>query len=447
MFKNRNSAPADGNDGERIEGIPITRCEEMGKSNRIAADHPRLGDDPIAAEVEKQGVQSRNLDSAAKSDSVNKALTDHAVKSEAVRLLVPELKAEAREAVLADHSLRTFEAEIEKVTWRLPLLTEGSAVLMWIVLLVIALGEFVLNRFAFEITGEDQMNVDVLAITAGVALVAGAHSGGYALRRLFDRLDGAKANPVSLVLSSVLLALGLAVFGIGGLRSAFFAEEGATVPSGWLMGLQAFLLWVAVVMSMAHASPLRNELIRRKEVAADARQRLAEIKGRWLSMRRAELDAEAACRTVMAQACWSYHVQDLHTDRQSLRYAAGVQETTGKPISAEATLSHGLDSSLERACGNDPIVATWLQWLASHPAPAPAAVVDELDRLLESIAPLPAEASDKPVDAAPTDSAEAEADAAETAETATTVPEPEDTPVVSVTEPGHPSSNGEGVKV
>ena len=366
---------ASGAAGELISGIPLEECGPLGEHvAATAAKHDLLANDPSAREIEAQGAQSVSLTLKALCSSVNSDAAELARLTERRMLFEPILKEATRRVVQSARLLRSFGDELQQVRHRLPLLSNGSPFLVFLVLVAIAVGEFVLNRAAFKITGESAVNVDILAMALGVAQVAAAHEGGKAVRRLADRLSSTLATP-ALVVASVVPALLIAAGSVAGLRTAFFSESAIDVPSGWLLLLQVFLLWVAVALAIAHSQPLRAESARLAEEVRSDQAKLSELQGRWCELRTAELLAEATMRTTVTKACADMAVQQDHTVRQVQRFASGVQAATGAPASVEPSAVDDLG-----------VLTTWQGWLAAHPIPsATPSVVEELDRLLQEV--------------------------------------------------------------
>lgn len=318
--------------GEVISSLSIDDCIELGQRvpTEVVREDVRL--DPAAQMIMRQGAQAVHLVVQDGMAVVDKRRTEDTAATE--RRLAQEgiLRQRMHDLRQREEVIEDFRGVTREHQGRFPLLEDIPVTWLVVVLGFLAFGEYVLNRVAFVTTGESSTNVDIMAIALGIGLVAAAHLGGVAVRRLVDRFDGVRLTRVHLVLASIVGSLLLASIAVAGLRSAYFSHEDEDVPTLMLFLLQFFLLWVALGVSMGHYNPNRKELSRLERERQDAQEDLQASCATWATSRSAELAArEALCRDV-AVLVQNVRVQQEHTERQIAAFAMGVQETSKRQI-------------------------------------------------------------------------------------------------------------------
>lgn len=323
---------------------------------------------PHTLEIELQGLEAESAAARSQVESVTKAVASLTTARTRREQFDPIYMRSAESWVAAEKEVKRTEDEIDERRRMLPLLPFGSGV-VFLILLVIAAAEFVLNRAAFEITGEDSLNIDVLAVAVGVGLVTAAHFLGIALRRLVDRLPGTALSPVALLVASVGGSLLIAILAINALREAFFAESELPVPGGALAWLQVFLLWVAVALSAAHANPLRENLTRTRVAATTQRKVFEKTRSEWTGLFNKHAEAHARTWAAVAGAAADADIQAAHTERARQAFAQGAN---GALDPAEPTPNR--------------IARSWSQWLDQNPMDlATPTVLVEAEKLIAQV--------------------------------------------------------------
>lgn len=357
-----------------ITGLTIEECRQLGgESAKVTVAHDDLTHDPIWCGILVQGGQAEQSSLRTSVGPVNVARTALGDARERRRLHEGQLLVQARALVRAGSDRDAFRQEMGNAGWFAETDLPTPALLFLFV--AIALGEWVFNRAAFVITGEDALSVDVLAATVGVGLVSTAHLAGGAARRLLDdhvRTRGAKLAAGAG--AAVVVAAALGVAGINVLRSTFFAEDAPEVPSGGMVLLQVFLLLVAVVASMVHANPTAKTQRTLDDAYDDALDAYEEAKDAWLALRASEREAEAALRSRLVEATAMAGIQSLQTARELFAFGDAVQAGVETPVVAPfvSVVRH-------REIGR------WEAWLDGHPFDEDVPVVEELAALLAQV--------------------------------------------------------------
>lgn len=311
---------------QKAHSEPITLIgldEARARGSQVEAANTLEGN-PHALEIGLQGSEAENAAAKAQVEPVARAVASLKVARTRREQFDPVLEMAAKSWVASEKEAKRTQAEVDERRRMLPLLPFGSGV-VFLLLMIIAAAEFVLNRAAFEITGEDSLNIDVLAVAVGVGLVAAAHFLGIALRRIVDRVPGAALSPAALLVASVGGALVIAILSINTLREAFFAESELPVPGGALAWLQVFLLWVAVALSAAHAHPLKENLTRVRSHATAQRKSFEKARSEWAGLFDKHAEAHSRTWAVVAAGAADADIQLAHTERARQAFAQGAK--------------------------------------------------------------------------------------------------------------------------
>lgn len=325
---------------EPIVGLDLEQAYELGRragevrakaADSEAATDGEDAEDPGVVHVEAQGEQSVLLTVGERTAEVDRAVADERKAQMSKQAASHHLHDAVEAQVRAEQAVGVQQERAEQYNGSL--LEDAPSWLLFVVIGGIAIAEWVLNRAPFNLAGDDQLGTDLLAATVGIGLVAAAHLGGVGLKRTLVPVNGARRAALHhQVMVGVLFALVLAVVAIGGMRAAFFAQEGIEVSWAWMMIVQAFLLSVATLLSMAHDAPMRAELSRLEEIRDDANDEVTGALAAYEAACEALDDAAARSRTVRTRAICEVGVQDVHTTRAWAEYAAGLQEAMGRPV-------------------------------------------------------------------------------------------------------------------
>ena len=348
-----------------------TQAGEVWASVTDEVATPSPDQDPGAVHVQQQGRQSTLLTIGRYAAEVEQA---RAVERKADQS-VGHARLELWDAVIQEREEQreVDEQKARAKTVNLSLVEDAPSWIFVVLIAVIMIGEWVLNRVPLEVAGDSRFQTDLLAAALAVGLVAAAHLGGIGVKRSLVRAnsDSRPATP-HLVLCGALLALALAAISMSGVRVAYFnspLHEGDLDPPWlWLLLLQAFLLTVATLLSMAHDTPMRAELTRRQDLLDDAIDRVAEAKVALERARARHVDARFELRAIAEKALTEVQVQAAHTRRGLAEFTAGFQTVLGRPV----PYGQPLDEPV-------PAIETWETWL-TEAADASGEDVDELVR-------------------------------------------------------------------
>lgn len=348
-----------------------TQAGEVWASAPDEAATPSPEQDPGAVHVQQQGRQSTLLTVGRYAAEVEQARADERKADQSsghARLALWD-------AVIQEHEAQrqVDEQQARAQTVNLSLVEDAPSWIFVVLIAVIMIGEWVLNRVPLEVAGDRAFETNLLAAALAVGLVAAAHLGGIGVKRSLVRANGDSRPAVHhLVLCGALLALLLAAISMSGVRVAYFnspLHEGDLDPPWlWLLLLQAFLLTVATLLSMAHDTPMRAELTRRQDLLDDAIDRVAAAKAALERARARHVDARFELRAVAGKALTEVQVQAAHTQRGLAEFSAGFQAALGRPVPYGQPLD-----------GPMPAIEAWEAWL-TEAADAAGEDIDELVR-------------------------------------------------------------------
>lgn len=362
---------------EQIELIRLDRCRPQGQEvAEVARRHADLSEDPNVRTLIEAGRQADLAVLLERTPALDSCEAEVSRADRAVAEAEAKATAAATDRAEAAHKLKEHDAVLRRSP-RFPLLEDVPSWAVMVLLAMIALGEWRLNRAPLEVVGDDAAGTDLLAAVLGVGLVTAAHLAGVGLRRLLDRrVDWGRGISSWHHLSMLTAVLGMVVVAVAlhHLREAFFEHVTAVAGHTPLAFVQGFLLWVAVLLSMAHDNPMRGELRRREQDLEHAQ--VAEDEA-LATLRRASDDRDdrrAAYRSMIAEMLAQIAMQQRHTARQLSEFAAGVQDGVGEPVRAPSLPE---EDQLR--------VAAWRSWIERHgdpEAPGSAGLPDELRTLL-----------------------------------------------------------------
>lgn len=321
--------------GERIEIPRLETCRKNGRDNSdVATQHPLVLDDPNLRGIMAGGVQAglaTILTFLEQLEETSHRLTDAARRH--ARLHAETTRA-ARDHAAAIRALEEHRQHLHRAN-RFPLLPEAPGWLVIVLLGMIALAEWQLNRGPLEVVVDDATGADVLALMVGVGQVTAAHLAGLAWRRLLDRREDWTGRITAihyLLMLSTMLGMAVSALALHQLREYYLA---GTDGHGPLMALQVFLLWTASLLSLAHDNPMRLEDRRLERVAHDREVRVGKLLDELENASNRYTRARAARRSVLAELVDRVEIQDQHTKRAGYEFLAGVQAAASDPVTAE----------------------------------------------------------------------------------------------------------------
>lgn len=362
---------------EMIVGLSLEQNYRLGtEAGEVWAaapgETPSPDTDPGAEHVQQQGRQSTLLTIGRCAAEVEPTRATERKAFDGVS----HAELELWDAVVEEHEAKreVDEQEQRAKTVNLSLVEDAPSWIFGVLIGVIVIGEWVLNRVPLEVAGDSRFETNLLAAALAVGLVAAAHLGGVGVKRALVRANG-DDRPAThhLVMCGALLALALAAISMSGVRVAYFDSplhgSDSNPPWLWLLLLQVFLLTVATLLSMAHDTPMRAELSRRQDLLDDAFDRVDAAKVGLKRARAAHVDARFELRTVTVKALTDVQVQAAHTARGLAEFSAGFQAALGRPV-----------RSVKPESGSLTAVAAWEAWLAEADEDGDGEEVDELVR-------------------------------------------------------------------